>query len=170
MSNFGKPASPPHLQGWIFLGKAGRKYMTVLLLLCSSMDSSQDWKFCKYFHLVFKSCCGCSSPIQTEGLLTACCVDFDFFCGGCALGCQCSLGSYFKTGHKGGQGAPVLSPKALPFPPAQAPPPAMGIFAVRMLLVNIQSMRFEPKHIRFQTERLFLLKLSVSQSTASPGA
>lgn len=53
--------------------------MTILLLLCSSMDLSQDLKFCKVFHLILKFFCGCLSPIQTEGLLIACCMDLDFF-------------------------------------------------------------------------------------------
>lgn len=52
--------------------------MTVLLFLCSSMDSSQSLKFCKDFRLVFKLSREYSSPNQTEGLLIACCVDFDF--------------------------------------------------------------------------------------------
>lgn len=69
--------------------------MTILLLLCSSMDSSQDLKFCKDFHMILKSSCGCSSPIQTEGLLTACCMDLEFFvvdvlCDASAQGTQTS--------------------------------------------------------------------------------
>lgn len=79
MSNLGKPASLSSPPPGVDFPEEGRgRYMT-MLLLCSNIDSSQDLKFCKDFHLVFKSSCGCSSPIQTQGLLTACCMDFDFF-------------------------------------------------------------------------------------------
>lgn len=88
------------------------------------------------------------------------------FCGGCSQGCQCSLGSYFQTGHKGGQGAPVLSPKALPPALAQAPPPAMGIFLLaRRCWVTSEHevwVSWRPKHIRVQDREVVSVETGIS--------
>lgn len=102
--------------------------MTVLLFLCSSMDSSQSLKFCKDFRLVFKLSRGYSSPSQTEGLLIACCVDFDFLWW-MFSGMPVLTGFTLPDRAQGWPGGPGAEPKgALPPALAQAPPPAMGIF------------------------------------------
>lgn len=85
-------------------------------------------------------------------------------CAGCALGCPCSLGSYFKTGHKGGQGASVLSPKALPL--AQAPPPAMGIFLLAgpcwVTSENKVCVGRRSKHIRVENREVVSVEVGIS--------
>lgn len=82
------------------------------------------------FHLVFKSSCGCSSPVQAEG--APCCLlrGFWFF----VLDMLWDVGAHWV--HTSRQGTRVAQ-EALPLALAQAVPPAMGISCWQALLGNI---------------------------------